>query len=126
MPLEDEDGKRRYKLVPCPFCGTDENLEIVETDRLDEVKRNKRNRVYKQISIRHRIECWGCGARAGESYLNNLDGRNILSPANVSDSEIMAVLMWNTRTPINEKAYELVNEVITQILMFHKVVKNES
>ena len=101
--------------LPCPFCGENDNsggLYIKVVSKTDKAKFKKNGIIHKRINISHCVWCGGCGANGGSSFSEPLDD-DFLTEKHISDSIELAVLIWNTRHPINKKAYLLVNKLIT-------------
>lgn len=101
--------------LPCPFCGENDNfggLYIKVVSKIDKAEFRKDGRIKKRIDITHCVWCGGCGSQGGTSFSDLLD-EDFLTEKHISDSIELAVLIWNTRHPINKKAYLLVNKLIT-------------
>lgn len=56
--------------------------------------------------------CHHCGAQSGFSYTQPDGG--VLQPFHITESLEMAVLLWNARSPVNEKAISLINRLIDE------------
>lgn len=101
------------ELLPCPFCGSN-NLEIVEGKRVDKRKMDSAGRVRKRAEISHFVDCNYCGATSGDSFKCMDTDEEAVTAAMEMQSKKAAVLLWNARSPINENAFKLINDLITE------------
>lgn len=107
------------KLLPCPFCGTELTARggpaIRELDRVDRLTLNRAGRPKQRVNITHRVCCDGCGAEGPES-LTAMDWHDelVLTDEMVERSAAAGAFAWNTRQPINDRAYDLVNRLIVE------------
>ena len=103
----------QFNLLPCPFCGHSEH-DFIETNRVDKRKVNKLGKTHKGISITHQVECQYCGATASKGY--TYPEGDALTDDMIAESYDAAALAWNSRAAISEKAFELVNKLITSAI----------
>lgn len=105
-----------YDLLPCPFCNSNEDMEITTLEINPKKEVNKAGVRRKQIQLRQVVKCYSCGVQ-GPTASPKLDcDAELLTQANIDECEGLVVLLWNTRTPINQKAFELVNQLIVSTI----------
>jgi hypothetical protein len=111
---EKSDGpevtSKAEDLLPCPFCGTTELLSVEEISRTDRATFNKNGVRRKRADISHRVVCYECGATGRSSiyFLEQIELREI----DITDSFDTAKLYWNTRAPISNRVFSLINKMI--------------
>lgn len=105
-----------YKLLPCPFCGSDELFfnEAIQNGRL-----NKLGKVQKRATIDINVSCSGCGTEGpAQGYFGD---QLQVNEQLLRDQRASAALAWNTRDTtakaitgviqaIAEKAIKQINE----------------
>ncbi|WP_270818409.1 Lar family restriction alleviation protein [Aeromonas sp. Y318-3] len=102
------------KIHPCPFCGQQEELEIIPIQRQD-LALNKHGKVRVCAYVRNAVECGECGARGPISH-GGPGGDNKLTPEFEQEARNAAVLFWNARAATSNKAFELVAAIIDSSL----------
>ena len=109
------------KLLGCPFCGakqgSDAGPAIHDRNRVPQMTRNKLGKPHRRISITHYVMCTNCGAEGPSTMFDyaHADAPE-LTPEMIEHSEQAAALEWNRRQPISDRAYELVNRLISETL----------
>jgi len=107
-------------LLPCPFCDPADSAEsppwFRELRRVDRAEFNKNGKRRKRVDIAHLVECGYCGAQGPSACDPLWSDDMLLTEAMVESSKAAAAFAWNSRAPINTKAYELVSSLITEAL----------
>lgn len=108
-------------LLDCPFCGakqaSDAGPQIQDRDRVDRMTRNKLGKPHRRIRITHYVMCNYCGAEGPHSMFDfaNSDAPE-LTPEMIMHSAQAAAMEWNRRQPISDRAFEVVNRLITDTM----------
>ncbi|WP_270820453.1 Lar family restriction alleviation protein [Aeromonas sp. Y311-2] len=102
------------KIHPCPFCGQQEEIEVVSLERQD-LALNKHGKIRRYAYLKDVVQCGECGAR-GPTAHNHTSGDLPLTQEFEQESRNTAVLLWNARAATSNKAFELVAAIIDSSL----------
>ena len=76
--------------------------------------------IRRHVRLSLAVRCDGCHAMAGEATFHGRYSCDTppleLLPAHIALSQQAAILNWNMRAPIRERAYELVNKLIASAI----------